>query len=199
MNPCTVVINQTEQILVWHSLWASGIDHSPLLRRGWVVQEHFLSPRMVHFSEEQLFWECHDKIACEIHPTTSFQDDDIYESFKGAKSMLVGTRYGPHDDIAVENGNVGAMHLGGKLVRRYSTTMLSFETDKLVAISGIAKQMKSTLQDDYIAGLWKRCFIHQLAWKVDRSLTARTIDSERYSRRPKTYTAPSWSWASIDG
>jgi len=199
VNPCTVVINQTEHILVWHSLWASGIDHSPLLQRGWVVQEHFLSPRMVHFSEEQLFWECHDSIACEIHPTESFQDGAIYESFKSAKSVLVGARHVPHVDSAVENGNIDGIDLWDKLVRRYSTTMLSFETDKLVAISGMAKHTQSILQDEYIAGLWKRCFIFHLAWKVDRALTARTIDSERYSRRPKTYTAPSWSWASIDG
>jgi hypothetical protein len=38
--------------------WSQQITSANLCRRGWVVQERLLSPRIVHFAKEQLFWEC---------------------------------------------------------------------------------------------------------------------------------------------
>ena len=44
--------------LVPRQLWADSIFKAPLTRRGWVVQEQFLAPRIIHFSRYQVFWEC---------------------------------------------------------------------------------------------------------------------------------------------
>ncbi|KAH8883581.1 HET-domain-containing protein, partial [Thozetella sp. PMI_491] len=38
---------------------------SPLLTRGWVLQERLLSPRVVHFTRDELIWECMEKTTCE--------------------------------------------------------------------------------------------------------------------------------------
>ncbi|KAF1812032.1 HET-domain-containing protein [Eremomyces bilateralis CBS 781.70] len=38
---------------------------APLLKRGWVVQERFLSRRSIHFARQQVFWECFHTYACE--------------------------------------------------------------------------------------------------------------------------------------
>lgn len=40
--------------------WMSRFDYTPipLLRPGWVLQERFLSPRMVHFLWHKMVWEC---------------------------------------------------------------------------------------------------------------------------------------------
>lgn len=39
-----------------------------LNRRGWVVQERLLSPRVLHFGGDQRLWEYHEFDACEIYP-----------------------------------------------------------------------------------------------------------------------------------
>lgn len=44
------------------------LNEMPLLRRGWVLQERVLSPRTLHFTSTQMFWECNQKIACETFP-----------------------------------------------------------------------------------------------------------------------------------
>ena len=43
-----------------------GVDQSPLNRRAWVFQERLLSPRILHFGSELLFWECQVRSASEI-------------------------------------------------------------------------------------------------------------------------------------
>lgn len=37
----------------------------PLLNRAWVLQERLLSPRIVHFTHQELVWECMEDLTCE--------------------------------------------------------------------------------------------------------------------------------------
>lgn len=58
-----------------------------------------------------------------------------------------------------------------------------------MAISGIVKYFQPLLNDEYIAGLWRRRLISQLLWKVTDPTN---------SKRVLPYRAPSFSWASMD-
>lgn len=78
------------------------------------------------------------------------------------------------------------------IVSHYSKCNLSVETDKLVAISGIAQRMKKLLGTEYLTGLWRSELEVQLLWEVD-------ISSSPNSNRSSRYVAPTWSWASING
>jgi hypothetical protein len=61
--------------------------------------------------------------------------------------------------------------------------------DKLIAISGVAKDMRQTLNDQYLAGLWRRHLPYHLLWTKRRDIPMNTESIN--------YIAPSWSWASI--
>jgi hypothetical protein len=78
-----------------------------------------------------------------------------------------------------------------RAAERYSGRRLSFETDKLPAISGLAAAVALTLKDDYLAGLWKGDMIRGLLW---RPLSPSVMNSP--DRIP---SIPSWSWASCRG
>jgi hypothetical protein len=82
----------------------------------------------------------------------------------------------------------GGYSLWNEIVQDYSGSKLTVPTDKLVALSGIVKELRIHLQDDYFAGLWRRYMIHHLLWKVFPPMEARP-----------PYRAPTWSWASVDG
>ncbi|KAH7316886.1 heterokaryon incompatibility protein-domain-containing protein [Stachybotrys elegans] len=79
------------------------------------------------------------------------------------------------------------------LVERYAPLNLTHRTDRLPALSGLAKQMaKKRASSRYIAGMWEDSLDADLLW------------SRRGSSWPATkpvnssvYVAPSWSWASI--
>ncbi|KAF7897045.1 hypothetical protein EAF00_005273 [Botryotinia globosa] len=74
------------------------------------------------------------------------------------------------------------------MVEAYSHRPLTYQTDKLPAISGIAKLLHDMTQDDYYAGLWRSQLPGALLWTLKKDNNEDT-ESEK--------CMPSWSWASI--
>lgn len=75
-------------------------------------------------------------------------------------------------------------------VEFYSKAQLTYGSDKLVALAGIAQAVKHVahlLDEDYLAGLWRPLLVEGLLW------------GGQDTRRSQKYRAPSWSWASVDG
>ena len=62
-------------------------------------------------------------------------------------------------------------------------------------MSGIAKRVQVLLNDEYLAGLWRKYLPTQLLWTVRDRRLANGLPLTR----PRPYRAPSWSWASVDG
>ncbi|KAE8160052.1 hypothetical protein BDV40DRAFT_271597 [Aspergillus tamarii] len=60
-------------------------------------------------------------------------------------------------------------------------------SDKLPAMSGIAKEYAKVIGSAYVAGLWREFLVDELAWLPLEPCTATS-----------EYRAPSWSWASVD-
>lgn len=50
------------------NFWIQSVLDQTLNTRGWVLQERLLSPRILHFTKQQLFWECRETNACESFP-----------------------------------------------------------------------------------------------------------------------------------
>lgn len=69
----------------------------------------------------------------------------------------------------------------------YTKRGLTKPSDKLPAISGLARQVPAIFNTKYCAGLWESGVRHDLDWVV--SGPSEPLD---------TYRAPSWSWAAVD-
>ncbi len=84
-------------------------------------------------------------------------------------------------------------HIWEACVSRYTECSLTRASDKLIALSGIAIDLNEIWgsRGTYLAGLWKGGLARQLLWVVPNMYKGGT--------RPKSYWAPTWSWASIDG
>lgn len=78
------------------------------------------------------------------------------------------------------------LHTWKSTVESYSTKKLTIETDRLPALSGIAKRFQNVLGGRYLAGLWEQHLVSGLAWVTYYP-----------GKRPEKYIAPSWSWASL--
>jgi hypothetical protein len=172
-------------------LWADGVDDAPLNRRAWVVQERLLSPCSLHFGSTQIYWECRQRLACEAYPITlpELMEPNGGNRLNPGRGADIRESRGLPVDSSLDNYT-----LWGSIVATYTKGALSYELDKLVALSGIAAQLQMILGDQYLAGLWRSHFADQLLWTVDYAST-RT----RKSTRTHSYTAPTWSWAAIDG
>lgn len=131
-----------------------NVENSPLGKRGWVLQERLLSPRVVHFASDQLYWEC-----C-FHTDAEFTHLGT-EAISSTKALPL------HDDLH-SNASMHNVHLTQenlrysriheswtKLVTRYSRCELTVTSDKLAAISGLAQRTCRQFRmdpSDYVAG-----------------------------------------------
>ena len=173
--------------------WSDSIQHAPLTRRAWVLQERLLAPRVLHFGKRQLLWECNHLRACELYPkgmrATNRSSSDVSNTDKFLKESVTTILHGVSDNALTST----QMHeVWNDLVQHYTRCNLTMSKDKLVAISGIVKCLQPSFKIDYLAGLWRDDLLEQLLWHVD--------EARRYlagEKRPE-YRAPSWSWASID-
>jgi hypothetical protein len=97
-------------------------------------------------------------------------------------------------------------------MEKYSARDLTFFTDRLPSIQGIAKEMHASLQqleveNGYAAGLWKGDLYRGMLWRAlprtaAASIMTPTPDAVAGGGGPgadRPYIAPSWSWAAHDG
>lgn len=66
------------------------------------------------------------------------------------------------------------------------------ETDRPIAIAGLAKRMQSVVKDTYIAGLWKSRLLYQLLWEIDRE----RLTPSSHPGRPSQLPVPTSTWLS---
>lgn len=138
-----------------------------LSERGWVVQERILAHRTVHFTDQQIYWECNAHICCEILPTTISNDSEYRLPYIKSRTTI-------------ENWS--------SIVLAYSDCYLTYDSDRLVALSGLAQLVYADSKIEYIAGMWRQGLAIQLCWYIKVRTSAREY---------KKYVAPSWSWASV--
>jgi hypothetical protein len=109
------------------------------------------------------------------------------ESLNFIRTSMVSQRLGT-------NTVVDATSIWWAAVNEYSMRNLTNQLDKLSAIRGLAVYLygSHTSGDDnrYIMVQWTNSMAAGLLWYVD-------LGKER--PRPKSYRAPSWSWASVEG
>jgi len=149
-----------------------------------------LSPRLIHFGRDQLLWECTEKAAAEICPS-GFPNGIAGVDIKREMIFLA-----PNYNRVISNQAPKSYYAWERIVREYSDTQLTKITDKLVALSGLAKRMKVILDDDYVAGMWRHALPEQLFWTSRYQWHRSPISYGDISRRSATYVAPTWSWAS---
>jgi hypothetical protein len=168
------------------------LNKAPLVQRAWVFQERVLAPRMLHFGSRQIFWECGKLEASESFPNGVPDLLKIYFKTSPDRSSirLLDPVTFNHEGIAIS----GLLHRPWqRLVSEYNSRDLTRYTDKLVAISGIARLFKHHLKEKYVAGLWDSPdLITQLTWYI--ALTERM----QSSIKSHIYQAPSWSWAAVN-
>jgi hypothetical protein len=156
--------------------------NSPLEKRAWVLQERLLSPRVLYFGSEFMYFECCTNVCCEyLH----FPFIDNYQSRNGVTKT----------SFTVEQDSRFWLQYWCQIVSTYSGAALTFNSDRLPAISGIARDIQDKLGDSYHAGLWLSDIPRGLTWYTD--YYGEYTKSQDFKVGALPYVAPSWSWASL--
>lgn len=129
--------------------WHLHFQHEPLVQRSWVVQERLLAPRTLHFGSKQVFWECREASCCEMHPQgvhhfeevrTQVVDRNPNHPFLWKQLLDAPDRShasDPYEQLFADWND---------LTIYYASRELTVPNDKLVALSGLANNMKARLQ-----------------------------------------------------
>jgi hypothetical protein len=161
--------------------------------RGWCVQERVLSKRNLYFAKHQVSWDCRTSFAREQDPKCLVDEDYTFPKSKRDTNFYTTEYAETCRKRGVEPNIIELYRQWMGVVQTYTRCNLTRHTDKLVAISGLARKFHESLgpNEEYVAGLWKHYLYLHLLW--DGSGDNRT------NFRWREYRAPSWSWASHEG
>ncbi|KIW32349.1 uncharacterized protein PV07_03902 [Cladophialophora immunda] len=135
------------EVFLW-TFYYEELVEAPLNQRGWVVQERYLARKQLSFTESGAYWECHELVASERFPTgipsdlTDFSPYDRSRPPTGKPTLDLSRPSAVREAWAV-------------LVESYSACRLTFVSDKMVALAGLAEAVKEATGDLYLAGMWK--------------------------------------------
>lgn len=149
-----------------------SMKDEPLSKDLWSFQERVLSRRIVHFASDQVYFECHRCFKAENGMTQGDRYHSSVEKLRG----------GP--DYILEQTLLGRWY---RLVGDYGLRQPDTPSDRLLGLANVARAFQPLLDDEYIAGMWKKSLLECLCWQ-----------SSRCKPLPGT-TSPSWSWASVGG
>lgn len=155
--------------------------------------ERMLSPRILHYSHREIFWDCAEMSASETFPhglpnpiDFSAATDRHWRERLGLMQVYTSTvPYTGTADVSFEK-------FWKTSVAQYTASNLSYATDRLKAIWGVAKVVREELGEQYGQGFWKNRLHLQLAWQVIgmNGNSRNTITVEK-----RMELGPSWSWA----
>ncbi|KAF1347253.1 HET-domain-containing protein [Lizonia empirigonia] len=159
------------------------VGKAKLNTRAWVMQEAVLSRRIIHFSANQVYWECGKGVYCEnfVMLERYFTLDSNFP-----KRMLI-------------SGRKRTLNCISYLVQEYSKRDLTVPTDRRVAISALEDRIKDALNKRYGRasnyrssryGIF-RDFLHRnLLWRAD------DCQLKKIEHEPPL---PSWTWMAYSG
>lgn len=149
-------------------------EDTPLLYRGWALQERMMSPRVVHFLPAGVALECNRGRLAEFVASRLNSESISKRSY--------------HESIMKSS-------LWRDLIRTYCQSAVSYPSDKFPAISGLVQHIAPhRVGARYLAGLWSDSLILDLLWKREHR-----ADYCTGTKGVKPWRAPSWSWAAGDG
>jgi hypothetical protein len=152
------------------AMTASWTENYPLLGRGWVFQEHTLSRRFVHFTKDEIVFECLESVWCECRSNEKRWRTRRRQQETGKGELRT--------------------HKWMYLVHDFKMLSLTYDKDLLPAMAGIAKAFARHHGGTYLAGLWQEDLPTQIMW-------APGVLNGDLHPRPVNRIVPTWSWASV--
>jgi hypothetical protein len=163
------------------------INQHPIFQRAWCMQERQLALRIVHFLPDEVLFRCRTITACECGASSARQEKGSTHSLPTSASVHV--KLGQ-----VTAGRSFAFgHAWAAIVKEYQCLRVTYLTDTLPALSGLARSMHTMDAGQYIAGLWENDIAYLLSWRLDVD-----IRPHRTKHRNPLAT-PTFSWITAKG
>ncbi|GAB7345221.1 hypothetical protein MBLNU457_3596t1 [Dothideomycetes sp. NU457] len=167
--------------------WTNAVDRSALAKRGWALQEHSLSRRILFWTEDGLFWACAEQVASEYQPDLVWSSRErglLDELIRGINSTH------RHGHVRGSERYDNQERFWSDILELFTGLALTVSTDRLPAIVGLGTELARLTGKAFemSAGVWRHNLVQELAWLTN---------TERRGKPSRSPDIPSWSWASV--
>ncbi|KAK1148755.1 hypothetical protein N8T08_008640 [Aspergillus melleus] len=173
--------------------WKSDLENSPLEKRGWPFVERALAPRIVHFGNHQVMWECAAGLQYEAskHKNNTIGSGQIRMHYRKqvVQPYINGALLGHRITEPLSSDDPNRYEAWHQCVDEFSGRELKRPAEKLPAMAPLANLLDDGSMGTYLAGIWSNNIAVGLTWGRPWALLTPS----------PIYRAPSWSWASVDG
>jgi hypothetical protein len=142
---------------------------SRLLQRAWVVQERYLSPRILAYYGETFSWMCAEG-RCAEYMNMAMRPLERYEHEIMNNLFGTGFRRWPVRDAEDDDSFIWSRH---KLIIDFTNCQLMYPTNRLPAILGLLNVVQRHTGLDNACGLWQNYLSEELLWYVRQPATRR--------------------------
>ncbi|KAF1929537.1 HET-domain-containing protein [Didymella exigua CBS 183.55] len=168
----------------------------PMMSRGWCFQERVLARRTIHFTQRQMYWECEEGLFWECLDTE--KSTNLYDEYS---IRTIGK--GLVQSLSRTATDVQQPWFDRKpwfnVVQEYTSRNITYHSDKLPALSGIAAALQRVTGDVCYAGLWHSWFVQGLLWRFQDSTIDPYIQVPKKTEKVVEWRAPTWSFAALEG
>lgn len=154
--------------------------------RGWSLQEKEMSPRKLLFGKAMLHWQC----------SHTQSENGLARGLEGGNMLEFLRDAGDRAEYCSWPRRAKQRHWLD-ILPQHCHRELTYPTDRLPSLSGMAKILSDRTKDRYLAGIWEVYLPESLLWSVvidlkrDRPTTVSELAQRRAHAVP--YIAPSWS------
>ena len=188
------------------------ISCQPLNSRSWAFQEKLLSRRIVHYTKQQMIWQCQTclvgedgQVGEDLDRTPSPRQVPLELTILPPLREITAANENEHNKnpdlklMAPVKGHTGVLYsldealddIGWyRLVDEYTKRSLTYSSDLLPALSALASEVKKLTKATYLAGLWA----------LDNKIPFKSLlwFSAKKNARANN-GSPSWAWSSVLG
>ncbi|PTB44303.1 hypothetical protein M441DRAFT_109350, partial [Trichoderma asperellum CBS 433.97] len=127
--------------------------------RGWTFQEDMFSMRKLYFGQLMMYWDSLKPVDI-MRTEDTIINDRLNRVDENAETSIIHSSEPWRGDYDYDGWYYPMLN--------YCKKTLTYETDRLAAVSSYAKLVAGKSGDTYVAGLWKKNLHRGLLWKIDR-------------------------------
>ncbi|KAK4109673.1 HET-domain-containing protein, partial [Canariomyces notabilis] len=181
-----------------------ALDLMPISKRAWTMQERYLAPRVIHFLPDQVFFECGNSSYSEGYFKNNMAESNFFSKLRIQKyiepdlCLAEDRKRTPNMDPAPSRW-LGQFHydMWYECVRMFTSRNITFHSDRMPAIAGLAKKFSHPNAGAYLAGHWENDLFRSLCWtSTTRGRRGRSGGESKTPQAVMKYRGPSWSWVS---
>ena len=173
------------------------LSQSPLSKRAWTLQEEHLSPRILFWASNRLYWSCSRMQRLEGSGPSPDQPSLQRATADEKQTTAIITDDSPQSFLlACNRGSQSALlNAWQSIIERYLVRDMTKLSDRFSALAGLAARYKEAWgqENKYLAGVWEASLATNLSWAVSGSPPA----SPPPVSLEQGHGPPSWTWASL--